>query len=69
MESLFAAIKHQFGLKDAWQQSRQVLMRWVTLVAVGYAISQILAFTSIRPAFPASPIPRPGVRATRGPPG
>ena len=43
VEPLFAAMKHQFGLKDAWQQSRQVLMRWVTLVAAGYALSQILA--------------------------
>jgi hypothetical protein len=43
VEPLFAAMKHQFGLKDAWQQTRQVLMRWVTLVAAGYALSQILA--------------------------
>jgi hypothetical protein len=43
VEPLFAAIKHQWGLKDAWQRSRQVLMRWVTLVAAGYALSQILA--------------------------
>jgi hypothetical protein len=40
VEPLFAAIKHQWGLKDAWQRSRQVLMR--TLVAAGYALSQIL---------------------------
>jgi hypothetical protein len=38
-------VKHGFGLKDAWQQSRQVLMRWVTVLAVGYAIPQMLAFT------------------------
>jgi hypothetical protein len=43
VEPLFAAIKHQWGLKDAWQRSRQVLMRWVTLVAAGYALNQILA--------------------------
>ena len=43
VEPLFAAIKHQWGLKDAWQRARQVLMRWVTLVAAGYALSQILA--------------------------
>ena len=30
IEPLFAAMKHGWGLKDAWQQSRQVLMRWVT---------------------------------------
>ena len=45
VESLFRNLKHGFGLKDAWQQSRQVLMRWVTVLAVGYAIPQMLAFT------------------------
>ena len=45
MESLFKNLKHGWGLKDAWQQSRQVLMRWVTVVAAGYAINQMLAFT------------------------
>jgi hypothetical protein len=43
VEPLSAAMKHQFGLKDAWQQTRQVLMRWATLVAAGCALSQILA--------------------------
>jgi hypothetical protein len=45
IEPLFAALKHQWGLKQAWQQSRQVLMRWVTILAAGYAISQILAYS------------------------
>ena len=45
VESLFKNLKHGFGLKDAWQQSRQALMRWVTVLAVGYAIPQMLAFT------------------------
>src|ERR1700759_2955395 len=45
VESLFRNLKHGFGLKDAWQQSRQALMRWVTVLAVGYAIPQMLAFT------------------------
>jgi DDE superfamily endonuclease len=45
VESLFRNLKHGFGLKDAWQQSRQALMRWVTLLALGYAINQMLAFT------------------------
>jgi hypothetical protein len=43
VEPLFAAMKHQWGLKDAWQRSRQALMRWVTVLAAGYALSQILA--------------------------
>jgi DDE superfamily endonuclease len=46
VESLFRNLKHGFGLKDAWQQSRQVLMRWVTVLAAGYAIPQMLAFTN-----------------------
>ena len=44
VESLFRNLKHGFGLKDAWQQSRQVLMRWVPVLAAGYAINQMLAF-------------------------
>ncbi len=45
IEPLFAAMKHGWGLKDAWQQSRQVLMRWVTILAAGYALNQMLAHT------------------------
>ena len=45
VEPLFAAMKHGWGLKDAWQQSRQVLMRWVTILATGYALDQMLAHT------------------------
>jgi hypothetical protein len=45
VESLFKNLKHGWGLKDAWQQSRQVRMRWVTVLAAGYAIPQMLAFT------------------------
>src|SRR5690349_14406769 len=44
VEPLLAAMKHGWGLKDAWQQSRQVLMRWVTILAAGYALSQMLAY-------------------------
>jgi hypothetical protein len=45
VESLFRNLKQGFGLKDAWQQSRQALMRWITVLAAGYAINQMLAFT------------------------
>jgi hypothetical protein len=45
VEPLFAAMKHGWGLKDAWQRSRQVLMRWVTILAAGYALAQMLAYT------------------------
>jgi hypothetical protein len=65
VESLFRNLKHGFGLKDAWQQSRQVLMRWVTVLAVGYAIPQMPAFTDpARLAGLAEPAPwrAPGTR-------
>src|SRR5215207_7272318 len=45
IEPLFAAIKHGWGLKDAWQQSRKELLRWVTILAAGYALNQMLAHT------------------------
>ena len=65
VESLFRNLKHGFGLKDAWQQSRQALMRWVTVLALGYAIPQMLAFTDpARLAGLAQPAPwrAPGTR-------
>jgi hypothetical protein len=65
VEPLFAAMKHGWGLKDAWQQSRQGLMRWVTILAAGYALSQMLAYTdpACIPGL-AAPAPwrRPGTR-------
>jgi hypothetical protein len=65
VEPLFFDLKHRWGLKDAWQQSRKALIRWVTILAAGYALNQILAFTDpallgslARPA----PWRRPGER-------
>src|SRR5881398_2271351 len=65
VEPLFAAMKHGWGLKDAWQRSRQVLMRWVTILAAGYALSQMLAYADpARTPGLASPAPwrPPGTR-------
>jgi hypothetical protein len=65
VEPLFAAVKHGWGLKDAWQQSRQALMRWVTILAAGYALGQMLAYTDpARVPGLASPAPwrPPGTR-------
>ncbi|MEI7607645.1 MAG: transposase, partial [Rhodospirillaceae bacterium] len=45
VEPLFFALKHHWGLKDAWEQSRLVLIRWVTILAAGYAINQIMAYS------------------------
>src|SRR4051794_38411625 len=55
VEPLFAAVKHGWGLRDAWQQSRQTLMRWVTILAAGYALGQMLAY--------ADPARAPGLAA------
>src|SRR3954466_13593984 len=65
VEPLFAAMKHGGGRKDAWQQSRQVLMRWVTILAAGYAPNQMLAYADpARTPGLASPAPwrPPGTR-------
>jgi hypothetical protein len=68
VEPLFAAMKHGWGLKDAWQQSRQVLMRWVTILAAGYALGQVLAYADpARTPGLASPAPwRPAGTRTAG---
>jgi hypothetical protein len=44
VEPLFGALKHAFGLTEAWQRSRQALMRWVSVLCAGYALAQILAY-------------------------
>jgi hypothetical protein len=65
VEPLFAAMKHGWGLKDAWQQSRQALMRWVTILAAGHALGQMLAYADpARTPGLASPAPwrPPGTR-------
>jgi hypothetical protein len=65
IEEVFKDIKHGWGLKDAWQRSRRGLMRWVTLLGVGYALTQMLAFTGpARIAGLAEPTPwrPPGTR-------
>ena len=45
VEPLFFALKHHWGLKDAWQQSRLALIRWVTILAAGYTLNQIMAYS------------------------
>jgi hypothetical protein len=42
VEDLFNQLKNHWGLKETWQQSRQVLHRWVQIMSVGYAIPQVL---------------------------
>src|SRR3954451_14864025 len=58
-------MKHGRGLEDAWQQSRQALMRWVTILAAGHALGQMLAYADpARVPALASPAPwrPPGTR-------
>jgi len=43
VETMFAQIKNNWGWKDAWQQSRQVLHRWTQILSIGYAIPQLIA--------------------------
>ena len=42
MEPLFNQLRHGWGWLDAWQQSRQVLARWVHIVFVAYTLAQLL---------------------------
>jgi len=63
IESLFFELKHHWGLRDAWQQSRQALMRWVTILALGFALNQVLSCTDparLNRMAQAAPWRRPG---------
>jgi hypothetical protein len=40
---MFCQVKHAWGWAQAWQQSRQVLARWVQILSVAYALPQLLA--------------------------
>lgn len=42
IEPLFNQLRHSWGWLDAWQQSRQVLARWVQIGFVAYALAQLL---------------------------
>ena len=43
IETMFNQVKNNWGWKEAWQQSRQVLHRWIEILSVAYAIPQLLA--------------------------
>lgn len=43
IETMFNQVKNNWDWKKAWQQSRQVLHRWIQLLSLGYAIPQLLA--------------------------
>ena len=43
IESMFHQLKQAWGLKDAWQQTRQTLHRWVHITMMGYGLVQLLS--------------------------
>ena len=42
VEDLFNQLKNRWGWKETWQQTRQILHRWVQILSVSYAIPQLL---------------------------
>ena len=43
-QRMFNQLKLSWGLKEAWQQTRQTLHRWVHLTLVGYGLIQLLGY-------------------------
>lgn len=43
IESMFNQLKLSWGMKEAWQQTRQVLHRWVHITMLGYGLVQLLS--------------------------
>jgi len=43
IEPMFNQLKLSWGLKEAWQQTRQTLHRWVHITMVGYGLIQLLS--------------------------
>ncbi len=43
IESAFHELKNAWGIKEAWQQTRKTLNRWVQLTTIGYGLIQLLS--------------------------
>ena len=43
IESAFHELKNTWGVKEAWQQTRNTLNRWVQLTTIGYGLVQLLS--------------------------
>lgn len=43
IESMFHQLKHHWGMKEMWQQTRQVLHRWLQITQVAYGLTQLLS--------------------------
>jgi len=44
IEPMFHQLKNRWGWNETWQQSRQVLHRWVQVISIGYALVQLLTY-------------------------
>jgi len=45
IESMYNQLKCAWGLKEAWQQTRQTLHRWVHITMIGYGLMVLLSMT------------------------
>ncbi|SFJ08840.1 transposase, partial [Nitrosomonas sp. Nm34] len=43
IEPMFNQLKQAWGMKEAWQQTRQTLHRWVHITMAGYGLVQLLS--------------------------
>lgn len=43
IEPMFHQVKNNWGWNKTWQQSRQVVHRWLHILGIGYALPQLLA--------------------------
>ena len=46
VESCFNELKNQFGLKDTWQKTRQVVARWRQVVCLAYGLPRLMALVA-----------------------
>ncbi len=46
IEGMFNQLKLAWGLKEAWQQTRRTLNRWVHLTMIGYGLMQLLTLVN-----------------------
>ncbi|GAB4258020.1 IS701 family transposase [Deferrisoma sp.] len=47
IEDLFNQLKNRWGWKETWQQTRQVLHRWVQILSTGYALPQVITYQGL----------------------
>ena len=46
IESMFNQLKCSWGMKEAWQQTRQTLHRWVHITMAGFGLIQLLGYVN-----------------------